>query len=633
MLITLRDITVQYTREPVLDRVNLTIDEGERLCLVGRNGAGKSTLLRLLAGNLEPDEGDIERRDGLRVAQLPQDVPPGLSGSVYSVVSAGLGERGRLLDDYRAAVERGASAATLDSLQHALEQAGAWTAQVEVDALLTRMALPAAAPFEHLSGGLKRRVLLARALVGQPDVLLLDEPTNHLDIAGVTWLEEFLLGATFALVFISHDRAFLDRIATRIVEVDRGALYNWPGRYADFRRRKADALAAERAANREFDKKLAEEEAWIRRGVKARTTRNMGRVRALEDLREQAAGRRKYQQRAAIKAQFGEQSSKRVLEARNVSAHIADTTVLRDFSFKLQRGQVLGIMGPNGCGKTTLLNVLLGLRPPDSGTLVHGENLQVAYFDQNREQLDLERDAAWNVAEGAERIEFDGRSLHVLGYLKAFLFSPDRARTATRLLSGGERNRLLLARLFAKPSNVLVLDEPTNDLDVETLELLEGLILDYPGTVILVSHDRAFVNEVVDGLLVHEGNRGFRHYVGDYDDWRRQTRADAPDTRAPKHTAAKPARPTAPPSPKPAGLTPAEQRELKRLPQDIEKIEGRIEALHQQMADGAFYQQPVDVQRTAQQQLAAQEAALEHAFERWQALESRRHGSNASSSA
>jgi ATP-binding cassette subfamily F protein uup len=621
MLITLRSVTVQYTREPVLDRVNLTIDEGERLCLVGRNGAGKSTLLRLLAGNLEPDEGDIERRDGLRVAQLPQDVPPGLSGSVYSVVSAGLGERGRLLDDYHAAVEHGASAATLDNLQHALEQAGAWTAQVEVDALLTRMALPPAAPFEHLSGGLKRRVLLARALVGQPDVLLLDEPTNHLDIAGVTWLEEFLLGATFALVFISHDRAFLDRIATRIVEVDRGALYNWPGRYADFRRRKADALATEQAANREFDKKLAEEEAWIRRGVKARTTRNMGRVRALEDLREQAAGRRKYQRRATIKAQFGEQSSRRVLEARNVSARIADTTVLRDFSFKLQRGQVLGIMGPNGCGKTTLLNVLLGLRPPDSGTLVHGENLQVAYFDQNREQLDLERDAAWNVAEGAERIEFDGRSLHVLGYLKAFLFTPERARSATRLLSGGERNRLLLARLFAKPSNVLVLDEPTNDLDVETLELLEGLILDY--TVILVSHDRAFVNEVVDGLLVHEGERGFRHYVGDYDDWRRQARTDAPDTRATKHAAAKPSRQAATRPARPSGLTAAEQRELKRLPQDIEKIEGRIEALHQQMADAAFYQQPIDDQRSAQQQLSEQEAALELAFERWQALESR----------
>jgi ATP-binding cassette subfamily F protein uup len=621
MLITLRDLTVQYTREPVLDRVNLTVDEGERLCLVGRNGAGKSTLLRLLAGSLEPDGGEIERRDGLRVAQLPQDVPPDITGSVYSVVAAGLGERGRLLDDYHAAVAGHAAPERLEALQHALEVAGAWTAGVEVDALLTRMALPTEARFEQLSGGLKRRVLLARALVGQPDLLLLDEPTNHLDIAGVTWLEDFLLGATFALVFISHDRAFLDRIATRIVEVDRGALHNWPGRYADFRRRKADALAAEQAANREFDKKLAEEEAWIRRGVKARTTRNMGRVRALDELREQAAGRRKYQQRAAIRAQFGEQSSKRVLEAKNVSAHIANTTVLRDFNFKLQRGQVLGVMGPNGCGKTTLLQVLLGQRAPDSGTLVHGENLQIAYFDQNREQLDLEREAAWNVAEGADRIDFDGHSLHVLGYLKAFLFTPERARTATRLLSGGERNRLLLARLFAKPSNVLVLDEPTNDLDVETLELLENLILDYPGTVILVSHDRAFVNEVVDGLLVHEGARGFRHYVGDYDDWRRQARTEAPADRPAAKPSAKPSRPVAAPSVPAGGLSPAEQRELKRLPQDIEKIEGRIEALHQQMAAPEFYQQPVDTQRSAQQALAQQEAALEQAFERWQALE------------
>ena len=623
MLITLRDITVQYSREPVLDKVNLTVEEGERLCLVGRNGAGKSTLMRLLAGALEPDGGEIERRDGLQVAQLPQEVPPDITGTVYAVVSAGLGERGRLLDEYHTAVADNAPAERLDRLQHALEAAGAWTARVEVDALLTRMGLPPEMDFRQLSGGMKRRVLLARALVGQPDLLLLDEPTNHLDIAGVTWLEDFLLGAALTLVFISHDRAFLDRIATRIVEVDRGALHNWPGRYADYRRRKLDALAAEQAANREFDKKLAEEEAWIRRGVKARTTRNMGRVRALDDLREEAAGRRKYQQRAAIKAQFGEQSSKRVLEAKNVSARIADTTVLRDFSFKLQRGQVLGVMGPNGCGKTTLLNVLLGLRAPDSGTLVHGENLQVAYFDQNREQLDGDRDAAWNIAEGADRIDFDGRSLHVLGYLKAFLFSPDRARTATRLLSGGERNRLLLARLFAKPSNVLVLDEPTNDLDVETLELLEDLILDYPGTVILVSHDRAFVNEVVDGLLVHEGERGFRHYVGDYDDWLRQARsaADGRPVKTTTKAAARPARQTGAAPSTAARLSSAEQRELKRLPQDIEKIETRIAALHTRMAAPEFYQQPAEEQRAAQRELTEQEAALERAFERWTALE------------
>ncbi|HEX2796096.1 MAG TPA: ATP-binding cassette domain-containing protein, partial [Immundisolibacter sp.] len=536
MLITLRSVTVQYSRAPVLECANLVVEEGDRLCLIGRNGAGKSTLLKVLAGELSPDGGEVERRDGMRVAQLPQDVPRDIAGSIYSVVSAGLGPRGHLLDEYQSALEAGADQARLDSLQHALEAAGAWTARVEVDALLTRMGLPAGSEFTRLSGGMKRRVLLARALVSQPDLLLLDEPTNHLDLAGVTWLEEFLLGTPLTLVFISHDRAFLDRIATRIVEVDRGALHNWPGRYADYRRRKAEALESESAANKDFDKKLAQEEAWLRQGVKARGTRNMGRVRALDDLREQAANRRKYQQPAQIRAQFGEQSSKRVLEALQVNARIADTTVLREFSFKLQRGQVLGIIGPNGCGKTTLLQVLLGQRAPDSGTLIHGENLQVAYFDQNREQLDLERDAVWNVADGAERIDFDGSTLHVLGYLKAFLFTPDRARTAVKLLSGGERNRLLLARLFAKPSNVLVLDEPTNDLDVETLELLENLILNYPGTVLLVSHDRAFLNEVVDGLLVHEGERGFRHYVGDYDDWLRQRQVEAAPA-APKPTA------------------------------------------------------------------------------------------------
>ena len=616
MLINLRSVTVQYSREPVLERANLVVEEGDRVCLIGRNGAGKSTLLKVLAGELTPDTGEVERRDGLRVAQLPQDVPRAISGPIYSVVSAGLGPRGHLLDEYQAALEAGADQARLESLQHALEAAGAWTARVEVDDLRTRMGLPAGSEFTKLSGGMKRRVLLARALVSQPD-LLLDEPTNHLDLAGVTWLEEFLLGTPLTLVFISHDRAFLDRIATRIVEVDRGALHNWPGRYADYRRRKAEALESESAANKDFDKKLAQEEAWLRQGVKARGTRNMGRVRALDDLREQAANRRKYQQRAQIRAQFGEQSSKRVLEALQVNARIADTTVLREFSFKLQRGQVLGIIGPNGCGKTTLLQVLLGQRAPDSGTLIHGENLQVAYFDQNREQLDLERDAVWNVADGAERIDFDGSTLHVLGYLKAFLFTPDRARTAVRLLSGGERNRLLLARLFAKPSNVLVLDEPTNDLDVETLELLENLVLNYPGTVLLVSHDRAFLNEVVDGLLVHEGERGFRHYVGDYDDWLRQ-RLPEPQ---PQRAITKPA-PATPAKAPPTGRTPAEQRELKRLPQDIEKLESRIGAAHALMAAADFYQRPLDEQRRAQQELAGLETALEQAFARWHELES-----------
>jgi ATP-binding cassette subfamily F protein uup len=534
------------------------------------------------------------------------------------VVSAGLGARGHLLDEYHAALAAGADPAHLDSLQHALEAIGGWSAGVEVDAQLTRMGLSADAEFTQLSGGLKRRVLLAQALVSQPDLLLLDEPTNHLDIAGVTWLEQFLPSAPLALVFISHDRAFLDRIATRIVEVDRGALHSWPGRYADFRRRKAEALTAEAAANRNFDKKLAEEEAWLRQGVKARGTRNMGRVRALDDLREQAASRRTYEQRAEIKAQFGEQSSKRVLEALHVNASIAGTTVLRDFSFKLQRGQVLGVMGPNGCGKTTLLQVLLGQRAPGSGTLIRAENLQIAYFDQNREQLDLDATLEDFISPGSEWIEIGNRRQHVKSYLGDFLFSPARANSPVRSLSGGERNRLLLARLFAKPSNVLVLDEPTNDLDIETLELLESLILNYPGTVILVSHDRAFVNAVVDGLLVHEGERGFRHYVGDYDDWLRQRRTEATAPRvAAKTTAPAPAKVPA------RGLTPAEQRELKRLPQDIEKLETRIAAAHQHMAAADFYQQPVDAQRCAQRDLAELETALERAFGRWQELESR----------
>ncbi|MGH8128108.1 MAG: ribosomal protection-like ABC-F family protein [Gammaproteobacteria bacterium] len=624
MLLSLRDVLVRFTDEPVLDCVNLMIEDNERLCLAGRNGAGKSTLLNVLAGQISPDEGEIVRRDNLKIAMLDQDVPSDMDGAVYEIVTHGLGAIGHQLLDYERAVDTSTDTHELMRLQHALEETGAWNTHAEVAALLSRMELDPQAEFSTLSGGLRRRVMLARALVGKPDLLLLDEPTNHLDIAGVDWLERIATGFQGALVFITHDRAFLDRVATRIVEVDRGHLYQFPGDFARYRQMKTEQLAQEKQGNREFDKKLAEEEDWIRRGVKARTTRNMGRVRELENLREQADARRKYQRRVRMRTQASDPSSRRVVELHHVNASIADKTIFRNFTHKIRRGDVIGVMGPNGSGKTTLLRLLLGEIEPESGTLKYGENLDIAYFDQTRRQLELDRSAAWNVADGAERIEFDGKSLHILGYLKAFLFTPQRAQTQTRLLSGGERNRLLLARLLAKPSNVLVLDEPTNDLDIETLELLEDLLSNYPGTIILVSHDRTFVDNVVDGLLVNDGETGFHYYVGGYRDWLRQRNAAKTSaTEAPKGIPEKSPDKTIPKK-APGKLSYKLQRELDTLPKDIEKAEKAISELQQVMSEPEFFRQNGTAIKDAQQRLAALERDMEKLFDRWETLEETR---------
>ncbi len=625
-LIRLRNIHLSYGPTSLLDGVDLVIERGERICLVGRNGAGKSTLMKVIAGQVTPEDGTLELNQGVRVTRLTQEVPEGLTGSVFDVVAGGLGETGELLRRYHevsAALAEDSSEARLaelEKVQHQLENAGGWHFHQTVETVISRLELPADSPFESLSGGLKRRVLLARALAIEPDLLLLDEPTNHLDIDAINWLEEFLLGFGGTLLFVTHDRMFLQRLATRILDLDRGRLTSWPGDYATYLKRRAEALEAEEKQQAEFDKKLAQEEAWIRQGIKARRTRNEGRVRALKRMREERAERRAKTGNAHIQAQEAERSGKLVVEAEGVDYRYDDQWILRDFSTTIQRGDKVGVIGPNGSGKTTLLHILLGDLKPESGHLRLGTKLEVAYFDQLRAQLREDQSVLDNLAEGRESITINGQSKHVISYLQDFLFSPDRTRTPVSALSGGERNRLLLARLFAKPSNLLVLDEPTNDLDAETLELLEERLMDYQGTVLLVSHDRAFLDNVVTSSLVFEGGGRVQDYVGGYSDWLRQRQAQTPKAATKPKPTAKTAE-AAQPAAKAKKLSYKDQRELDSLPQRIEALETEQETLHQAMSDPDFYQQDAEAISGAQDRLAEVEAELEQAYARWEALE------------
>ncbi len=593
-LIGLRDVSVAFGGPLLLDRVSLQIERGERVCLVGRNGAGKSTLMRIINGDLTPDAGEIVRQQGVRTALLPQEVPHELQGTVFEIVSAGLEDSG-------------------------FPQEATWRKALQVENTLSRMSLSPEARFESLSAGLKRRVLLARGLARDPDLLLLDEPTNHLDIEAIGWMEELLLRMSGTLVFVTHDRMFLQKLATRIVEVDRGRLVDWACDYATFLKRREAALEVETEHWVQFDKKLAREEVWIRQGIKARRTRNEGRVRALEALREERCRRRERVGTIRLRAQEAARSGKLVIEADGVSFGYGDEPpIVRDFSTILMRGDKVGIMGPNGSGKTTLLRLLLGELEPRKGTLRYGVNLKPAYFDQLRAQLDEEKSVVENVGQGNDTILFNERPLHVMSYLQDFLFSPERARSPVRTLSGGERNRLLLALLFTKPANLLILDEPTNDLDTETLELLEGLLLDYPGTVLLVSHDRAFLNNVVTSTLVLEGEGHVGEYVGGYDDWLRQRKVRAPSPHAkaaPRNGRVRSERE------RPLTLSYKEKRELETLPQRIETLEAEQEALFEVMADPAFYQRSGEEIAAAKKRLDSVAQELEEAFQRWEALE------------
>ncbi|MGD8843071.1 MAG: ATP-binding cassette domain-containing protein [Gammaproteobacteria bacterium] len=623
-----RHLQLSFGHHPLLQDVDLSIEAGERVCLVGRNGSGKSTLLKVLEGSIQPEDGVVERRSGLKIASLEQALPEQVSGTVFDCVVEGLGELGNLIHRYHqlslglAADPQPGLLEQLEATQHRLEALGGWTLEQQVETVLSRLELNADDPVRDLSGGTQRRVLLARALVSGPDLLLLDEPTNHLDIDSIEWLENFLLDFRGTLLFITHDRSFLTRLATRIIDLDRGLLTDWPGDYPTYLRRKQAWLEAEASHSAAFDKKLAEEERWIRQGIKARRTRNEGRVRALEKLREQRRQRRQLAGTANIRVQEADRSGKLVVECRNAGYSIGGRPLIRQLDTLILRGDRVGIIGPNGVGKTTLLRLLLGELSPDTGSVRLGTRIETAYFDQRRAQLDEQRSVIDNLADGRQFIDIDGGQRHVISYLQDFLFTPERCHTPLSALSGGERNRLLLAKLFSKPSNLLVLDEPTNDLDIETLDLLEERLCDYQGTVLLVSHDRAFLDRVVSSTLVFEGNARVAEYVGGYSDWLRQRPARVSDSTA--TVAQTPRKETRKPRPRSNRLSYKDQRELDQLPRRIEALESEIEALHARMADPAFYQQPGETIAAEKDRLQAAETELDSAFRRWEELEQAR---------
>ncbi|MEP6621798.1 MAG: ATP-binding cassette domain-containing protein [bacterium] len=633
-LLGMQDVSIAFGGPPVLDRARFAIERGERVCLLGRNGAGKSTIMKLLDGSISPNSGDVVRQTGVTVSRLEQEVPDDVTGTTFDVVAAGLGEAGLLLSRYHDASHRvGANASDsalreLDRLHHALDAAHAWEMQSRVDTVLEHLGLDADMPFQSASGGRKRQTLLARALVRQPDVLLLDEPTNHLDVDAVEWMEQFLIDRGATLVFVTHDRAFLRTVATRIVELDRGRLVDWGADYDTYLQRKEAALEVEAREFAEFDKKLAKEEVWIRTGIQARRTRNEGRVRSLEALRVERSQRRDRSGVVRMEAQVAERSGRLVAEARNVNFSRGDKPIVRDLTTTITRGDRVGLIGPNGSGKTTLLRLLLGELPPDAGTIRLGTGLEVAYFDQLREQLDPEKSVFDSVADGSDWIEIHGARKHVTGYLQDFLFPPDRARTPVRALSGGERNRLLLARLFTRTFNLLVLDEPTNDLDIETLDLLEELLLDFSGTLLVVSHDRAFLDNVVTSTLVFEGDGRVGEYVGGYSDWVRQRRSSA--VAAPTPMKRLPATPVkaekAEKAEKKRKLTFKETTELAALPDQIDARERDREALYASLSDPVLLRDGASI-ADARTRLAAMEAEIARLSERWEVLETIAAGS------
>ncbi|MFA6357894.1 MAG: ATP-binding cassette domain-containing protein [Candidatus Omnitrophota bacterium] len=624
-LISLQEVNLRFSGPLIFDRLNLQLESGEKIALLGRNGSGKTTLIKVLSGQLEVDTGTVIFQKGIQVTHLPQEIPMDMKGDVFDIVLSGLGERADLLSRYHHLAQRlqtehsAVLLSQLDTLQAEIDHTGSWDLNAQVENVIVQMKLDAGCDFQSLSGGQKRRVLLARALVIKPDVLLLDEPTNHLDIDSINWLEEFLRSYPGTVFFVTHDRMFMTHLATRIVELDRGKIYSWACDYSTFLQRKQAALDIEEVEWNHFDKKLAEEEIWIRKGVKARRCRNEGRVKALERLREEKKTQRKQEGAVRMVAQKSIISGHRVIKAVNLGFSYGDKCLIRDFSTQIMRQDKIGLIGPNGSGKTTLLRILLGVLAPEKGKVVLGTNLEIAYYDQLREQLDEEKTVAENINGVSETIMINGRPKHILGYLQDFLFAPDRSRTKVKVLSGGERNRLFLARLFSKPSNVLVMDEPTNDLDIETLELLEELLLEYPGTLLLVSHDRQFLNNVVTSTFALEGNGVINEYPGGYDDWLSQSKMVKPNELVKDKIKKDPGKKEKPIVPR--KLDYKEQRELDSLPLKIEKLEEEQRSLYGQFADYAFYQKtPVEINLAKARSEDISEE-LKQAYQRWDYLE------------
>ncbi len=624
-LIGMRDVCWGFVDPPLLENITFQIEKGERVCLVGRNGVGKSTLLKLLGGKMKPDSGDVWRQQGIRVAALEQDVPAGFDGTIFDVVAQGLGKTGRALAEHNRICRHTDTRITppltkrRDELQHMLDTGNGWELLTNIENILSRTRLDPENLFVDLSAGLKRRTLFARALVSKPDLLLLDEPTNHLDIHTILWMEDVILRHVKTLLFITHDRAFLKKIANRILELDRGHLVSYDADYDTYLKDRQAALAVEETQSAVFDKKLSREETWIRKGIKARRTRNQGRVRRLQKMRAACQARRRKIGNVRLQVQDAERTGKLVLEASNVGFAYGQTPIVRDFSTVIMRGDRIGIMGPNGAGKTTLLKILLKTMRPETGRVRHGTNLQVVYFDQLRAQLDEQRTVRENIVSGNDFILFNGRRRHVIGYLQDFLFSPERCRTPVYVLSGGEKNRLMLARLFTQPANVLVLDEPTNDLDTETLELLEELILEYQGTLLLVSHDRDFLNNVVTSTIVFEGNGQVVEYVGGYDDWLRQRPQKTPASQPGKNDQRPP--PKKPRAPRSRKLGYMQHREKQDLPQKIEALESVQKELFATLSDPLFYKKEKGEITAARTELERIEHEIEIAYHRWEELE------------
>ena len=630
--ITLRDVQLAFGGPALLDGANFSLERGERVCLIGRNGEGKSTLLKLIEGSLLPDTGEVSLQNGLTISMLTQDVPMD-SGKVADIVAEGAGEAAAVLKAYHEASDACVlgdmdACDRMGNLQHQLDQLDGWTLENKVNTILGKMGLDPHADLADLSGGRKRRVLLARALLTQPDVLLLDEPTNHLDVESIEWLEKFLLDQNnLTLLFISHDRSFVDSIATRIVELDRGTLRSYDGNYSRYLDLKAQQMEAEEKQNALFDKKLAEEEAWIRQGIKARRTRNEGRVRALKDLREQSKARRSQQGKVNMATQEANRSGKLVFDIEHLQVSFGNNApIIKDFSALVLRGDRIGLVGDNGVGKTTLIKAILG-ELAHGGSVKTGTQLEVAYFDQLRNALDLEKSVMANVSEGSDFVDVNGNRRHIYSYLQDFLFSPERARTPVKALSGGERNRILLAKLLLKPSNLIVMDEPTNDLDMVTLELLEEMLSEYKGTLLLISHDRAFMDNVVTSTWVFDGKGNVDEYVGGYQDYLEQRPNDkVVDQKSDVKKAQAKAAAAAVTAPKKVKLSFKDQRELEQLPAEIEQLESEQATLSEKLADGSWFVSDANAATVASQRLADIEELLLEKLERWDKLENASKG-------